>query len=100
MRAFSATFTVKKRIFSAVQTTWRRAKDSNSRYRSEWRKSRRLRKLRGINRFRDSPADCLLPIRRAKQCGFAETSWGEALAIVWLKVVSADASQAAKWVRT
>jgi len=31
---------------------------------------------------------------------FREASRGEALAIVWLKVVSADASQAAKWVRT
>ena len=34
---------------SATQTVWRRGRDSNSRYRSEWRKSRRLRKLQGIN---------------------------------------------------
>jgi hypothetical protein len=40
--------------FSAVQTAWRRERDSNPRYRSEWRKSRRLRKLRGINWFRNS----------------------------------------------
>ena len=35
--------------FSATQTVWRRGRDSNSRYRSERRKSRRLRKLQGIN---------------------------------------------------
>jgi hypothetical protein len=58
--------------FSAVQTAWRCGKDSNPRYSSEWRKSRRLRKLRGINWFRNSPADCLLPIRHAKRCGFAK----------------------------
>jgi len=47
----------------------------------------------GINGFRNSPADSLLPIRDAKRCGFSEASRGEALAIVWLKVVSADTSQ-------
>src|SRR5258708_21324264 len=35
--------------FSAAQTVWRRGRDSNSRYRSECRKDRRLRKLQGIN---------------------------------------------------
>ena len=58
--------------FSAVKTAWRSGKDSNPRYRSETCKSRRLRKLCGINWFRNSPADCLLPIRHAKQCGFAK----------------------------
>ena len=58
--------------FSAVQTAWRREMDSNPRYRSEWRKSRRLRKLRGINWFRNSLADSVLLIRHAKQCGFAK----------------------------
>ena len=35
--------------FSAVQTAWRRGMNSNPRYRSETCKSRRLRKLHGIN---------------------------------------------------
>src|ERR1700719_1916333 len=74
-----------RRDFSAVKTCWRRERDSNPQYRSEWRKSRRLRKLRGINWFKNSPADCLPPIRHAKRCGFAKLL--EALAIVWLKVI-------------
>ena len=61
-----------ERNFSAVQTAWRSGKDSNPRYRSETCKSRRLRKLRGINQLKNSPGDCLLPIRHAKQCGFAK----------------------------
>lgn len=61
-----------ERSFSAVQTAWRSGVDSNPRYRSEWRKSRRLRKLRGINWFTNSPADCLLPTRHAKHCGLAK----------------------------
>jgi hypothetical protein len=39
----------RERNFSAVQTAWRSERDSNPRYRSEWRKSRRVRKLQGIN---------------------------------------------------
>ena len=62
----------RRQSFSAVQTAWRRGRHSNRRYRSEWPKSRRLRKLRGINWFRNSPADCLLSIPHAKQSGFAE----------------------------
>jgi hypothetical protein len=85
--------------FSAVQTAWRRERDSNPRYRSETCKVRRLRKLRGINQFRDSPGDCLLPTRYAKQCGFAKLCRGETLAIVWLKVVTFAVPQAAKLVR-
>ena len=44
-----------RRNFSAVQTAWRSGKDSNPRYRSEWRKSRCLRKLQGINSLSGEP---------------------------------------------
>jgi hypothetical protein len=40
-----------QRGFSAVQTVWRRAGDSNHRYRFEWRKSRRLRDLQVFHLF-------------------------------------------------
>ena len=86
-------------IFSAVQTAWRRERDSNPRYRSEWRKSRRLRKLRGISWFEILQQTACSPFDTLNS-RFRETSRGEAPAIVWLKVVSADASQAAKWART
>jgi len=43
-----------RREFSAVQTAWRRGKDSNPRYRSETCKSRRVRKLHGIKSFKNS----------------------------------------------
>src|SRR5258706_9533313 len=58
--------------FSAVQTAWRSGKNSNPRYRSETCKRRRLRKLHGISQFRRFSEDCPLPIRHAKQCGFAK----------------------------
>jgi hypothetical protein len=35
----------------ATQTVWRRAGDSNPRYRFEWRKSRRVRDLQGVHLF-------------------------------------------------
>src|SRR5258706_4860614 len=41
--------------FSAAQTAWRSGMNSNPRYRSETCKSRCLRKLRGIKRFKNSP---------------------------------------------
>src|ERR1700693_3403329 len=41
--------------FSALQTAWRRGKDSNPRYRFETCKSRRVRKLHGIKSFKNSP---------------------------------------------
>jgi len=69
---FSRISEVEEPTFSAVQTAWRRERDSNPQYRSEWRESRRSRKLRGINWFKNSPADCLLPVRHAKQSGFAK----------------------------
>ena len=47
---YSGILVESKRDFSAVKTEWRSGKDSNPRYRSETCKSRRLRKLRGINR--------------------------------------------------
>ena len=57
--------------FSAVQTAWRRQRDSNPRYRSESCKLRCFCKLHGINKFRNSSADWVLPGRHAKQCAFA-----------------------------
>jgi hypothetical protein len=60
--------------FSAVQTAWRRGKDSNPRYRSGTCKSRRIRKLHGISSFKNS---LRLPARRAvgaNRCGF-QRSW-------------------------
>jgi hypothetical protein len=73
--------------FSAIRTAWRSGVDSNPRYRSETCKSRRLRKLRGVNQFRNSPR-LPAPSRHAKTVRFREGSRGEALAIVWLKVVA------------
>ena len=46
IRAFRGKY---RRDFSALQTAWRRARDSNPRYKSETCRSRRLRKLQGIN---------------------------------------------------
>jgi hypothetical protein len=53
-----------RRNFSAVKTCWRSGKDSNPRYRSERCKSRRLRKLRGINQFQNSPGTACSPFDR------------------------------------
>jgi hypothetical protein len=50
-----------ERNFFAVQTEWRREKDSNPQYRSETCKSRRLRRLDGINQFRNSPKTTCSP---------------------------------------
>jgi hypothetical protein len=50
-----------ERSFSAMQTAWRSGEDSNPRYRSETCKSRRLRKLRIINQFRNSPETACSP---------------------------------------
>ena len=49
LRRFLAILAGMQPSFSATQTVWRRGRDSNSRYRSEWLKSRRLPKLQGIN---------------------------------------------------
>jgi hypothetical protein len=57
--------------FSAVQTAWRSGKDSNPRYRSETCKSRPLRKLRGINQFRNSLRTACSPVEHTTQCGSA-----------------------------
>jgi len=51
-----------ERNFSAVQTAWRRGRDSNPRYRSETCKSRRLRKLRGNKQFENSPEKSMVRI--------------------------------------
>src|ERR1700686_2920367 len=62
----------RRRTFSAVQTAWRRGRHSNPQYRSETCKRRRLRKLHGINQFRNS---LRLPAPHSdtlKQCGFRE----------------------------
>jgi hypothetical protein len=73
--------------FCAVQTAWRRGRDSNPRYRSETCKSRRLRKLRGIKSFKNS---LRLPASR----GVVANRWGfegigrRILAILWLKLVT------------
>src|ERR1700733_6098710 len=70
--------------FSALKTGWGGGKDLNPWYRSEWRKGRRFRKLRGINQFRIlrqtgcSPFDTL-------NSAVSRLSRGEAPAIVWLK---------------
>src|SRR6266852_3040828 len=73
----------RRRIFSAVQTAWRREQDSNPRYRSETCKSRRLRRLRGINQFRVSPETACSPfdaLNSAVSTKFLRRSAGDCVA--------------------
>jgi hypothetical protein len=71
--------------------------DSNSRYRSEWRASRRLRKLRGINLLSgDGGRDGLALLWQTK-CGFPVQSKGECQAILWLKVVTTSPLTRPNW---
>jgi hypothetical protein len=63
--------------FSAVQTTWRRGRHSNPRYRSETCKTRRLRKLRGIMRFNTSPRLPAPHFDTAKWCGSAKSLYAK-----------------------
>jgi len=84
--------------FSAPQTAWRREMDSNSRYRSETRKRRHLRKLHGINQFRNSPVTGRPPVdtlNNAVWRPFRRRMAGDSVAESRLY----DASQAAKLVR-
>jgi hypothetical protein len=82
-----------------IRLAWRRKKDSNPRYRSERCKSRRLRKLRGIRRFRNSPG-LPAPHSARQTAQLREASRGEALAIVWLKVVTRKPVGWPNWFRT
>jgi hypothetical protein len=84
------------RTFFAVKTCWRRGKDSNPRYRSEWRKSRPLRKLQGINLLSETERRVVLR-RCGKPVRFPIQSKGEWLAILWLKVVSRTALKRPNW---
>jgi hypothetical protein len=51
LRRFTAILGRLRRGFSAIQTEWRRAGDSNPQYRLQWYKSRRVRDLQGIHLF-------------------------------------------------
>ena len=89
-RAFQAG---RDRFSLAVQTAWPRGVDSAPRYSSEWRKSRRLRKLRGINQFRNSPETACSPLDTLISA-VSRSSRGQALVIVWLKVVTSEPQSA------
>jgi hypothetical protein len=82
--------------FSATQTEWRRGVDSNPRYRSEWRKRRRVRKLQGINLLSGDRGWVVLR-HYGKPVRFPVESEGEWVAILRWKVVSTSALRRPNW---
>ena len=94
LRRFPVIFGRMQRGFSAIQTAWRRGRDSNLRYRSEWRKRRRSRKLLGFNLL---PGDRMVLRLCAQPARFPAQSKGEWLAILRLKVVSTTPLKRPNW---
>ena len=96
LRPFPAILRGMQPIFSASQTDWRRGLDSNPRYRSETGKSRHLRKLHGINQFRNSLVTGRSPVDTLNDA-VCRPFGGECLGILWLKVVFTTLLKRPNW---
>ena len=69
---FSLIFAARELSFSAVQTAWRRGRDSNPRYSFKMCKSRRLCKLHGINNFQQRINYRVKLSHISNRCGFQD----------------------------